>query len=165
MRGRHSLKFGGEFRRFYNNGLVRDSGTFQFPSVAAFVAGNANSFSIVLGDRSTSIAQGALDLFALDSFKWRRNLTIELGLRYEWNMTPTERFDRFYVFDPTRIALVNVGRDIDQVYKTNAKNFQPRVGVVWDPFKDGKTSVRAAYAIMTEQPLVNAVSMPMNEQS
>lgn len=156
--GRHSIKFGGEFRRFYNNGLMLDSGTFQFPSVAAFAAGNANSFSIALGDRSTSIAQGALDFFALDSFKWRPNLTLELGLRYEWNMSPTERFDRFYVFDPTRVALVNVGRDIDQVYKTNANNFQPRVGVAWDPFKDGKTSVRVAYAIMTEQPLVNAVS-------
>jgi len=158
LHGRHSIKLGGEFRRFYNNGLVFDSGTFQFPSVAAFVAGNANSFSIALGDRSTSIAQGALDFFALDSFKWGRNLTLELGLRYEWNMSPTERFNRFYVFDPTRVELVNVGRDIDQVYKTNAQNFQPRVGVAWDPFKDGKTSVRAAYAIMTEQPLVNAVS-------
>ena len=158
LHGRHSIKFGGEFRRFYNNGLMLDSGTFQFPSVAAFAAGNANSFSIALGDRTTSIAQGALDFFALDSFKWRQNLTLELGLRYEWNMSPTERFDRFYVFDPTRIALVNVGRDIDQVYKTNANNFQPRVGVAWDPFKDGKTSVRVAYAIMTEQPLVNAVS-------
>ena len=158
LRGRHSIKIGGEFRRFYNNGLVLDPGTFQFPSVAAFVAGNASSFSITLGDRSTSIAQGALDLFALDSFKWRPNLTLELGLRYEWNMSPTERFDRFNVFDPTQVALLNVGSDINQVYKTNAQNFQPRVGFAWDPFKDGKTSVRAAYAIMTEQPLVNAVS-------
>ena len=73
-------------------------------------------------------------------------------------MSPTERFDRFYVFDPNRVALVNVGRDIDQVYKTNAKNFQPRVGFAWDPFKDGKTSVRGAYAILTEQPVVQAVS-------
>ena len=158
LRGRHSLKFGGEFRRFYNNNNTLDSGAFQFPSVAAFVVGNANSFSIALGNRSGSIAQGALDFFALDSFKWRRNLTLELGLRYEWNMSPTERFDRFYVFDPTRVALVNVGRDIDQVYKTNAQNLQPRVGVAWDPFKDGKTSVRVAYAIMTEQPTVQAVS-------
>ena len=157
LRGRHSIKLGGEFRRFYSNSSTLDSGTFQFPSVAAFVAGNANSFSIALGDRSASIAQGALDLFALDSFKWRPNLTLELGLRYEWNMSPTERFDRFYVFDPKRVALLNVGRDIDQVYKTNGNNFQPRVGVAWDPFKDGKTSVRVAYAIMTEQPLVNAV--------
>lgn len=158
LRGRHSIKIGGEFRRFYNNSLTLDSGTFQFPSVAAFVAGNANSFSIALGDRSASIAQGALDFFALDSFKWRRNLTFELGLRYEWNMSPTERFDRFYVFEPAPVALVNVGRDIDQVYQTNAQNFQPRVGLAWDPFKDGKTSVRVAYAIMTEQPLVNAVA-------
>lgn len=155
--GRHSIKFGGEFRRFYNNNLTLDSGTFQFPSIAAFVAGNANSFTIALGNRTASIAQGALDLFGLDSFKWRPNLTLELGLRYEWNMSPTERFNRFYVFDPERVALVNVGRDIDQVYRTNAKNFQPRFGIAWDPFKDGKTSVRAAYAIMTEQPLANAV--------
>lgn len=163
LRGRHSLKIGGEIRRFYNDSLTQDSGSFQFPSVAAFVAGNANSFSIALGDRAASIVQGALDLFVLDSFKWRRNLTLELGLRYEWNMSPAEKSDRFYVFDPATVALVNVGRDIDQVYKTNAKNFQPRVGLAWDPFADGKTSVRAAYAIMTEQPLVNAVNnLPAN---
>ena len=157
LSGRHSFKLGGEFRRFYFNTLTLDSGAFQFPSVAAFVAGNANSFSISLGDRSASIAQGALDAFVLDSFKWRRNLTLELGLRYEWNMSPTERFQRFHVFDHRRVALLNVGRDLDQVYKTNAKNFQPRLGFAWDPFKDGKTSVRAAYALMTEQPLVNVV--------
>jgi len=158
LHGLHSLKFGGEFRRFYNNNLLVDSGTFQFPSIAAFVAGNANSFSITIGDRAPAIAQGALDFFAVDNFRWRRNVTFELGLRYEWNTSPTERFDRFYVFDPALVALLNVGRDIDQVYKTNAQNFQPRVGMAWDPFKDGKTSVRLAYAIMTEQPLANAVA-------
>ncbi len=38
------------------------------------------------------------------------------------------------------------------------KNFQPRVGIAWDPFKDGKTSVRAAYAILTDQPVTNVVT-------
>jgi len=163
LRGRHSLKFGGEFRRFYNNNLTQDSGTFQFASIAAFVAGNANSFSIVSGDRAANIVQGALDLFVVDNLKWRNNLTLEVGLRYAWNMSPTEKSERFYVFDPASTSLLNVGRDIDQVYKTNAKNFQPRVGMAWDPFQDGKTSVRAAYAMMTEQPLVNAVNnLPAN---
>lgn len=163
LRGRHSLKFGAEFRRFYNNNVTQDSGTFQFASIAAFVAGNANSFSIVSGDRVANIVQGALDLFILDNFNWRENLNFELGLRYAWNMSPTEKSDRFYIFDPANAALLNVGRDIDEVYKTNAKNFQPRVGLAWDPFQDGKTSVRAAYAIMTEQPLVNAVNnLPAN---
>lgn len=157
VRGRHVLKLGGEYRRFFSNLLLLDSGTFSFPTVAAFINDDANSFSVTLGDRSSSIAQGALDLFAQDSFKWKSRLTLELGLRYSWNMTPTERYDRFIVFDPSQVALVQVGRDIDQVYETNALNFQPRVGFAWDPFGNGKTSVRAAYAIMTEQPMANAV--------
>ena len=157
LQGRHSIKVGGEYRRFFSNIFVLDAGTFNFPSVAAFVENRASSFSITLGDRSSSISQGALDLFVQDNFKWRPNLTFELGLRYEWNMTPTERFNRFVVFDPTTVSLLQVGTGIKQVYKTNAKNFQPRLGLAWDPFKDGRTSLRAAYAIMTEQSMVNAV--------
>lgn len=93
-----------------------------------------------------------------DNFKVRPNLTLELGLRYDWNMTPTERFNRFVVFDPATARLVRVGSGIDKVYEENNKNFQPRVGIAWDPFKDGKTSVRAAYAILTDQPVTNVVT-------
>jgi carboxypeptidase family protein len=157
LRGRHTVKLGGEYRRFYSNFFVNDPGRFNFPSVAAFIEGRANAFSITLGDQSGSISQGALDLFAQESFKLRSNLTIELGLRYAWHMTPTERFDRFVVFDPATVSLVRVGTDVDRVYKTNAKNFQPRLGLAWDPFGDGRTSVRTAYALLTEQPLTNAV--------
>jgi TonB dependent receptor len=148
---------GGEYRRFYSNFFQSDPGLFNFPSISAFIQGNANQFSITLPSTASSIAQTAFDVFALDSFRWKSNLTLDLGLRYELNLPPTERFNRFILFDPDRVALLRVGTDIDQVYKRNAQNFQPRVGVVWDPFKDGKTSVRAAYAIMTEQPVVTAV--------
>ena len=73
-------------------------------------------------------------------------------------MTPTERFNRFIVFDPTTGSLAQDGSGIDGVYHENNKNFQPRVGIAWDPFKDGKTSVRAAYAILTDQPVTNVVT-------
>jgi len=155
--GRHSIKLGVEYRRFYSNLFQTDVGLFNFPSVTAFMQGTANSFSITLPSTASSIAQTAFDVFALDSFRWKPNLTFDLGLRYELNLPPTERFDRFIIFDPESVALLRVGKDIDQVYKTNALNFQPRVGLAWDPFSNGKTSVRAAYAIMTEQPLVNVV--------
>ncbi len=163
LRGRHSLKFGGEYRQFYNNSFVRDTGLFNFPSVGAFIAGNASSFSITLDQRISSVKQDNIGVFVQDSFKWSRNLTLDLGFRYDANLTPTERYDRFVVFDPDTASLLRVGRDIDQVYQSNSKNFQPRVGLAWDPFGDGKTSVRAAYAIQVEQPTSNiAAQMSSN---
>ena len=158
LRGNHSFKFGTELRRFYNNNFTLDTGAFTFPNVNLFLTGNANSFQVTLGDRSSAIVQNALGFYVQDNFKVRQNLTLELGLRYDWNMTPTERFDRFVVFDPDTRSLVRVGSGIDKVYEENNKNFQPRVGIAWDPFNDGKTSVRAAYAILTDQPVTNVVT-------
>jgi hypothetical protein len=45
LKGKHSLKFGGEFRQFLNNNFRRGTGSFNFPSIASFIAGTANSFS------------------------------------------------------------------------------------------------------------------------
>ncbi len=160
LRGNHSFKFGGEFRRFYNNNFTLDPGTFGFGSVAAFQTGQGNAFAITLGDRGSSIGTGALGFFVQDNYKARPGLTLELGLRYDWNMTPTERFDRFVVFDPATRSLVRVGSGIGEVYRQNAQNIQPRVGLSWDPFGDGKTSVRTAYAIMVDQPVTNTVTGP-----
>jgi len=155
--GSHSLKAGGEFRQFLNNNFRQGTGSFNFPTVAAFIAGTANSFSVTLGSQSSSIAEGALGFFVQDTYKVRPNLTLELGLRYEWNMTPTERYDRFILFDPATASLVRVNADVDDVYHQNNKNVQPRLGFAWDPFGDGKTSVRGAYALQTDQPMTSIV--------
>ncbi|HEV2828885.1 MAG TPA: TonB-dependent receptor [Pyrinomonadaceae bacterium] len=158
LRGNHSLKFGGEWRRFYNNNTNRDTGSFTFASTTTFLAGNANGFTVTLGDVSTAIAQGALGLFVQDNYKLRSNLTLELGVRWDWLMSPTERFDRFVDYVPETNSLVRVNNGIERVYHTNWKNFHPRVGFAWDPFKNGKTSVRAAYAILADQPVTNLVT-------
>ena len=63
----------------------------------------------------------------------RSNLTVELGLRYEWHVTPTERDNQFVVFDPASVSLLRVGVDIDEIYQQNNRNFEPRLGVVWSP--------------------------------
>jgi len=155
--GRHSIKFGGEFRQFLNNNFRQATGSFNFPTVASFIAGNANSFNVTLGSQSSSIEEPAVGLFVQDNFKLRPNLTIEAGLRYEWNMTPSERYDRFIIFDPATASLLQVGRDLKEVYHQNNKNFQPRVGFAWDPFKDGRTSVRGGYSVQTDQPMTSIV--------
>jgi len=156
--GRHSLKIGGEYRQFLNNNFRRGTGTFNFPSVGAFLADTANSFSVTLGNQSSSIAQGALGMFVQSNYRWRPNLTLELGLRYDWNMTPSERYGRFVVFDPAMASLERLDPDGPRVYQQNNKNFQPRLGFAWDPFKDGKTSVRGAYAILVDQPMTSVVT-------
>jgi len=155
--GRNSLTIGGEFRQFLNNNFRLGSGAFNFPSVAAFLADTANSFSVTLGNQSSSIRQGAFGMFVQSNYRWRPNLTLELGLRYDWNMTPDERYNRFIVFDPQSASLVRVGHGLDDIYHQNNKNFQPRLGFAWDPFKDGKTSVRGAYAILADQPMTSVV--------
>jgi outer membrane receptor protein involved in Fe transport len=158
LKGKHSFKFGGETRRFYNNNFNLDNGTFTFANVNSFLAGTGNSFSITLGDRSSAIIQSALGFYVQDNYKVRQNLTLELGLRWDWNVTPTERYNRFVVFDDSTRSLIRVGSGVDDVYQQNNNNFQPRIGIAWDPFNDGKTSVRAAYAILTDQPTTNVVT-------
>jgi hypothetical protein len=155
--GKHSLKIGGEYRQFLNNNFRTATGSFGFPSVAAFLAGTANSFSVTLGNQSSSIAEGALGFFAQDNFRWRPNLILELGLRYDWNMTPTERYGRLIIFDPASSSLVRLGSGAGPIYQQNDKNVQPRLGFAWDPFKNGRTSVRAAYGIHTDQPMTSVV--------
>lgn len=156
--GQHSLKLGGEFRQFLNNNIRLGTGTFNFPTVQDFLVGTANSYSQTLGDQSSSIAQGALGFFIQDTYKWRPDLTLELGLRYDWNMTPTERYDRFIVFDPKTVSLLRVGTHINEIYQQNNKNFQPRLGFVWDPSRRGRTVVRGAYGILVDQPMTSVAS-------
>jgi len=155
--GKHALKLGGEYRHSTINAWTLDSGSFNFPSVPAFTTGTANSFSVVLGDRAAHVTQPALGMFVHDSVRASAALTLDLGLRYEWNVTPTERDDRFIVFDAPTASLERVGVHRSDVYRQNAGNVEPRVGVAWDPSRHGRTLVRAAYALTVEQPMINAV--------
>lgn len=156
--GPHALRLGGEYRQFYNNNFRQTTGSFNFPSVAAFLAGTANAFSITLGNQSSSIKQDALGFFAQDSYRIKPRLTLDLGLRYEWNMTPSERYDRFIVFDPDSASLLRVGTDLEKVYNENKQNIQPRVGFAWLPFVEDETVVRGAYGVYVDQPMTSIVT-------
>src|SRR5262249_31561867 len=115
--GRHSMRFGGEYRRFLNDNFADGTGQFNFPSVAAFLAGTANAFSITLGERRSRIVQDAISFFAQDNLRIGSNLTLDLGLRYEWHVTPTERDNQFVVFDAATASLVRVGVDVPGIYQ------------------------------------------------
>ncbi len=156
IRGKHSFKFGGEFRRFYNNNFNSDTGTMNFNSVSDFAAGKALSFSISQGNLPSRIATGEMGFFGQDSWKFSRRLTLELGLRYDWNQTPTEAFDRF-----SDLIIISGAANLVRTsspYNQNNMNFQPRVGFSLDLFGTGRTIVRSGYAILTDQPITNLVT-------
>ncbi len=157
IRGRHSFKFGGEFRDFRNDNFNSDPGQITFNSTAHFIAGTPDSAVNTVGNVANRINENALDFFAQDSWKFKPYLTVELGLRYAWNMTPSEANGRFVNFIPGG-ANGSVLAPVSGPYAQNDKNFQPRVGFSWDLFHNSKTVLRGGYAFQVDQPITGFVT-------
>ena len=159
--GKHSIKFGGEFRRFLNANFTGDTGTLGFLSFANFAAGRATSFTITPGTISNRIYVSAVGSFVQDTWKITPNLVAELGFRFEWNGSPVEGKDRFVMFDSATASLVPARTPSygfgESPYRQNL-NYQPRLGFSYDPFGNNRTILRAAYGYMSDQPETNAVS-------
>jgi hypothetical protein len=154
IRGRHSFKFGTEFRDFHNDNFNGDPGQLIFNNTGDFIAGTVDTSARTLGNVNSRITENALDFFAQDSFRLKSYLTIELGLRYAWNMTPSEAKNRFTTFDLASDSLIPAKTP----YSQNDKNFQPRVGFAWDVFHDGKTVLRSGYGFQVDEPIAGFVS-------
>jgi hypothetical protein len=160
VHGNHTIKFGGDARRANADNFSATPGTFTFSSVANFLNDQASGFTANTSSRSNRTYVPSVAGFATDFWKLSSTFTAQIGLRYEWYGTPTEAENRFVVFDPSTVSLLHVGQagGPAHAFQESAKNFQPRLGFAYDPFKNGKTVVRGAYAIMTDQPNMGLVT-------
>ena len=151
LHGNQIIKFGGEFRRVKHNSDNGDPGNFTYPSVAAFQQGFGSAFTITLGGLTYNAYVNAVGAFVQDSVSLGSNVKLDLGLRYDYLPSPTEGDNKLVTFDPSSSSLIRIGSNgFTQVTK-NGSDFQPRLGVVWDPTGDGKLAVRGAYAVMVNQ--------------
>ncbi|HUI56535.1 MAG TPA: TonB-dependent receptor [Bryobacteraceae bacterium] len=157
IRGKHSIKIGVEARRFDGNNFASTPGTLAFNTVSDFINGNIATFTASPGTNPSRIYATAVGAFVQDSYKLTPYITIDAGLRYDWNEAPTEADNRFVNFNPVTDELVRMGAGMSDVYSSSALNFQPRLGLAWDVFHNGKTVMRTAYAIMMDQPIENLV--------
>ena len=80
-------------------------------------------------------------------------LTLEYGLRYEWNGTPAEGGHRFITFNPTTSAF----QQVNQPYQQN-NNYEPRLGFIYDVSGKGKTTIRGGFGYLVDQPIISVVT-------
>jgi Carboxypeptidase regulatory-like domain/TonB-dependent Receptor Plug Domain len=91
------------------------------------------------------------DFFAQDTFKLRRNLTLDVGLRWEWRMTPGNDAGRIVRPDQAVAAGAAPSNTLKWVpgdfFRSDRNNFGPSLGLAWDPNGNGKMSIRANYRL------------------
>ena len=153
-KGAHTMKFGfaAENMRQASSNIQTVNGSWFYPSYVSFI----QDLPISMRMPAASYAHPRLsnNLFAgyfQDDWRIKPNLTVNLGLRYE--MTTVVQFEDNNIMN---IACISCTKAIigNPLYKNpTTKNFEPRVGFAWDPFKNGKTSIRGSFGMFDVLPL------------
>ncbi|PYX66860.1 MAG: hypothetical protein DMG74_02375 [Acidobacteria bacterium] len=124
-RGNHSLRFGLSLERIRNNTLAESNpnGVFTFQSISDF----------------------------LTDFRWYRNFTVNLGIRYEMATVPSDAHGRLATMRRMTDPLPHLG----DPYFSNPtlRNFEPRLGLAWDPLGNGKVAIRSGFGMFDVLPL------------
>jgi hypothetical protein len=172
--GRHSLKFGTLINhyQYYKQSGTGSLGSLSFGNIQSFLSAQPNSISAVtpgsILDRSYH--WNTLGFYAQDDMRVTSTLTLNLGLRYEFNTTWNEsRGDGAALRDVLHDASGTLGAPF---LNPSLHNFSPRFGFAWDVTGNGKTAVRGGFGLLYDisnvQPVLSAAEVatpPFSSQS
>jgi Carboxypeptidase regulatory-like domain len=157
----HTLKFGGDIRRFQSNlyFISQGRGIFNFNATATAPT-SGNSFADLLLGLPTSTQRNprgpstysrtsSFNFYTQDDWKVNSRLTLNLGLRWEMNTPMTEKYNTIASFDPQTGQIRAAGQNgvPENLFKYDYNNFAPRIGFAWQPLGDSKTVVRGGAGV------------------
>jgi hypothetical protein len=178
--GTHSIRFGVAVERLMLHEVADTdpNGIWRFGSLSEFdPKGNFVQSTFLQnkpkkfqgGEASTlsprNLRQTIFGAYLQDDWRWRSNLTLNLGIRYEMSTVPTETAGKIANLRNPLDAMAVCGKVIMSTPQycgsggsffnnPTLRNFEPRIGFAWDPFRNGKTAVRGGVGLFDVLPLI-----------
>src|SRR5258707_822567 len=164
-RGTHTIKFGFVFERMLlqATALTDPNGQWYFDNLPKFLQTQPTKFQGGVASSLTprNFRQNILGGYVQDDWRWKPNLTLNLGLRYEVATVPTETDNKLVnlknITDPLPVCgklVPGFCSGTGPVFSNpTLKNFEPRIGFAWDPFRNGKMAVRGGAGLFDVLPL------------
>jgi hypothetical protein len=154
-RGTHSFKLGVAVERMRDNivSTANVTGEFVFNSLSDFLTNKPFSFVSALpgSDTGRGFRQTIVGTYLQDDWMIRRNLSLSLGLRYEFATVPSEANGETTTLRSLTDAQPQTGRPLFS--NPTLRNFSPRAGFAWDPLHSGFLVVSSGFGIFDVLPL------------
>lgn len=162
--GNHTIKFGfaAERMHLFVEALTDPNGIWFFPSLVRFINNQPNKFQGGVASSLTprNFRQSVFGGYVQDDWRWKSNLTLNLGLRYEMTTVPTETQGKTAnlrnIGDPQPVCGVAVAgcSGAGPIFSNpTLHNFEPRIGFAWDPRRNGRIAVRGGIGLFDVLPL------------
>ncbi|HET6975664.1 MAG TPA: TonB-dependent receptor [Pyrinomonadaceae bacterium] len=173
VHGNHIVKFGADLRFTQQNAFrdVESRGRLQFSpfgqvtfnALGDLLLGAPLVTSVARVDNPQQIRTHSYNFFINDSYRITPRLTLNGGLRYEYNSPPVDAEDRANIYDVATRSLVRVGTNgvPRSGFESDKNNFAPRVGFAWSVGE--RTVLRGGYGVYYDQsPLAPAEALYFN---